>query len=334
MTSALAPSDVPTAVPAALQPTRAFDAATAMVLDYLMTAFPLGLWAVTRVTHGRQILLEVRGTDYPVAAGLDSAFETVLCEPMTAGRAPQIAPDVAAVEAYAVLERALPVPIGAYAGTPIVLPDGSLFGTVCGFATTAQSAAMLGLKPLLDLLSSLLSSVLEADTSVTAAARALERTRLDAETDTLTGLVNRRGWDRFLEEEEHRFRRFADPACVVVMDLDRLKYVNDTYGHHAGDLHIQRAAAAMKSAVRQGDVLARLGGDEFGVVMIGAHPEHAGKLVERMKAALQAEGVSGSFGHAPYTVVAGFPGAWRAADEAMYEAKRNSRALQPADAAR
>ena len=141
--------------------------------------------------------------------------------------------------------------------------------------------------------------------------------------------MNRRGWDRFLEEEEDRFKRFADPACLVVMDLDRLKYINDTFGHHEGDLYIQRAATAMASTVRQGDLLARLGGDEFGVVMVGASPDQAGQLIDRMSAALRAAGVSGSFGSAPYTVVAGFPGAWRAADEAMYEAKRLKRGSLP-----
>lgn len=327
MTGSFTPSLIPPerAVPAGLQPARAFDSACAMVVNYLMVAVPLGMWAVTRVAHGRQIMLHVRGTEFGVEAGSEIAFDTSLCEPMSTGRGPQIAPDVRTIPAYAILERQLSMTIGAYVGTPIVLPDGALFGTVCGFAGTAQDDSLLRLQPLLGLFSSLLSSVLEADTSMTAAARALERTRVEAETDALTGLINRRGWDRFLAEEEDRFKRFADPACVVVMDLDHLKHVNDTNGHHEGDRYIQRAAQAMQSTVRQGDLLARLGGDEFGVVMIGAGDAHAGKLVARMAAALRAAGVSGSFGHAPYTVVAGFRGAWRSADEAMYEAKRRGR---------
>lgn len=327
MTTSLAPPQITPApaVPVGLQPARAFDSACSMVVDYLMSAAPLGMWAVTRVTQGRQIMLEVRGDEFGVQAGLELPFEASLCEPMATGRAPQIAPDVSAVPAYDLLERRLPMSIGAYVGTPIVLPDGALFGTVCGFSGTPQDASLLRLQPLLGLLSSLLSSVLEADTSVTAAARALERTRIEAETDSLTGLINRRGWDRFLAEEEDRFKRFADPACVIVMDLDHLKHVNDTYGHHEGDRYIQRAAQAMQSTVRHGDLLARLGGDEFGVVMVGASPNHANKLIDRMAKALRAAGVSGSFGHAPYTVVTGFPGAWRAADEAMYEAKRRRR---------
>ncbi len=109
------------------------------------------------------------------------------------------------------------------------------------------------------------------------------------------------------------------------MDLDHLKHVNDRDGHHAGDRYIQRAAAVMRATLRHGDLLARLGGDEFGVVMVGASPVHADIVVTRMSNALRAAGVSGTFGHASYTVVAGFPGAWQSADEAMYEAKRARR---------
>lgn len=81
----------------------------------------------------------------------------------------------------------------------------------------------------------------------------------------------------------------------------------------------------LAGTVRRGDVLARLGGDEFGIVAVGATPEQAGELVAHAERAMAAAGVAGSFGHAPYSVVTGFPGAWQAADEAMYEQKRRRR---------
>lgn len=81
----------------------------------------------------------------------------------------------------------------------------------------------------------------------------------------------------------------------------------------------------LAETVRTGDVLARLGGDEFGTLAVGASVEQTVELVERMEKALDQAGVSGSFGHAPYSVVAGFPGAWQAADQAMYEQKRRRR---------
>jgi GGDEF domain-containing protein len=81
----------------------------------------------------------------------------------------------------------------------------------------------------------------------------------------------------------------------------------------------------LAATVDEGDVLARLGGDEFGVVMVGASRQKAVQLVGRAEFAMEAAGVAGSFGLAAYTVVSGFPGAWREADAAMYEQKRQRR---------
>ncbi|WP_460864992.1 sensor domain-containing diguanylate cyclase [Rhodococcus aerolatus] len=323
-------SDTRAAAPVApgLVPERTFDAACRQVVDYLRAGTPLGMWAVTRVVDGRQVLLTADDEAYGLAAGAEIPFAASPCRVMVAGGGPAVVDDVAADPDYAAVPLAGQVPLGAYVGTPIVWPDGALFGTVCGFDPRARPGELTGLEPLLRLLSLLLSAVLQSDTTATALARELEQVRGEAETDALTGLLNRRGWDRFLADEEARYRRFGDPAAVVVLDLDRLKAVNDAEGHAAGDRYIQRASGALTAAVRPGDVLARLGGDEFGVVAVGADAARAQDLVARLGEALADAGVSGSIGQAPYSVVAGFPGAWAAADEAMYAAKRARRAGQ------
>ena len=319
----------PVEVPDFLQPARTFDTATSQVLEYLGQVMPMGMWAVTRVVEGRQIMLEVKEDFYGFAAGVEGSFEDSPCHEMVSGAAPQIAPDAMAVPAYANSRVASLLPLGAYVGAPIVLSDGHLFGTVCGFNKTAMPDALRANQPLITLLSSLLSSVLEADHAAVQARRALEVVQVESETDGLTSLLNRRGWDRFIEVEEERFRRFGDQASVIVMDLDRLKIINDTQGHDAGDRYLQQTALVLKGSVRSGDVVARLGGDEFGMILPGAGSEAAARLVERMSAALEKAGISGSFGYAPITVVAGFPGAWKAADSAMYEEKRRRRAHAP-----
>lgn len=317
--------DVSTQVAAHLLPTRSFDVASGLVVSYLQRVAPMGLWAVTRIGEGEQLVLAVESEEYPVDTGDVFPYEPSLCRQMLGGHAPGIAPDVEQVPAYAAAAAVAPIPIRAYAGTPIVRPDGELFGTVCGYSPEPLPASFAEHQPLLDLLSSLLSAVLEGDLRATANARELEQARYEADLDPLTGLLNRRGWDRYLQREEQRFRRFGDPACVVVIDLDRLKIVNDTHGHDAGDRYIRNAAQALADAVRGGDVLARLGGDEFGIIAVGATPELASELVARAEWAMRDAGVAGSFGLAPYSVVSGFPGAWKAADEAMYEQKRRRR---------
>ena len=323
------PSAHPVAVPVQLRPARAFDTASALVIDYLTQLAPLGMWAVTRVVDGRQIMLTVEAPAYGVTAGAEFPFADSMCRSMVASTAPQIAPDVALVPDYAAAAAIAPITVGAYLGTPIVRGDGSLFGTLCGYDPEPQPRSLTAHQPLLDLLSSMLSAVLDADHTATVTARELETARRQADTDALTGLLNRRGWDRYLDQEERRFQRFGDAACVIVLDLDHLKIVNDTHGHDAGDRYIREAGRVLTATARPGDILSRLGGDEFGIVAVGATTAQAADLVGRMENALQEAGVSGSFGHAPYSVVTGFPGAWQAADEAMYVQKKQRRGTRP-----
>jgi diguanylate cyclase (GGDEF)-like protein len=311
----------------ALLPAQSFDRACELVLRYLRKEIPLETWSVSRIASGFQTHLMVDSAGYyPLGPGVAVPIEDTMCRWMVEGSTPRIAPDVSAIPRYQAAADTSPFEVLTYIGTPIVQADGTLFGSVCGFDPERRDESLQEYAPLLDLLSSLLSSVLDADLRATDAARELETAVRDSETDALTGLLNRRGWDRFVLREEERFRRFGDDASVIVMDLDNLKTVNDVQGHDAGDVYIRNAAHALAATVRAGDVLARLGGDEFGVIAVGATPDQAASFVARAEAALAAAGVSGSFGHAPYSIVAGFPGAWKAADEAMYVEKRRRRA--------
>ena len=180
---------------------------------------------------------------------------------------------------------------------------------------------------MLELVSGLLSAVLDADTIATTTARELELARRHAETDTLTGLFNRRGWDHYLRTEERRYGRFDDQACVIVVDLDQVKTVNDTYGHAAGDHYIRRAAHVLAASVRAEDVVARLGGDEFGIIAVAATPTQTRELVTRLEDGLQHAGIDACTGYAPYHPAAGLPAAWDTADRAMYQRKRQKHGL-------
>ncbi len=149
--------------------------------------------------------------------------------------------------------------------------------------------------------------------------------RTAAETDVLTGLANRRAWDRSLTAHAERFALLGDPMVVVMADLDNLKKINDGQGHAAGDEYLRRAARALRASVRSTDVLARLGGDEFGILLPNCEEHHAVARVAALSRALRAVGVAGSFGWAAATLPAGIPGALVEADEAMYAAKRRAR---------
>src|SRR5438093_3775492 len=92
-----------------------------------------------------------------------------------------------------------------------------------------------------------------------------------AERDPLTGLANRRAFDRELRQ----LSASGAPGALVVIDLDGFKQVNDRFGHQRGDAVLRDVGRELRRRVRAGDVVARLGGDEFAVVLRGANPERA-----------------------------------------------------------
>lgn len=88
-----------------------------------------------------------------------------------------------------------------------------------------------------------------------------------ARTDALTGLPNRRAMIEKLAEEEVRFKRGLKPFCLVMIDLDRFKSINDQYGHDSGDFLLKSCASSLRSSVRGQDQVGRWGGDEFLVLL-------------------------------------------------------------------
>ena len=96
----------------------------------------------------------------------------------------------------------------------------------------------------------------------------LEALRLLATRDELTGLANRREYDRILSEEDERARRFGHPLGLVIIDLDRFKSVNDTHGHKAGDAVLKEAARRIATSIRTVDRAARIGGEEFALILV------------------------------------------------------------------
>jgi len=120
--------------------------------------------------------------------------------------------------------------------------------------------------------------------------------KCEAETDGLTGVYNRRYFLRALENiAADSGKEFA----IAVIDIDNMKEINDSFGHHRGDEVLQRVAKAVREGIRQTDVVARLGGDEFGIIFtnISGDPQ---VLLRRLRKQLDTSGVAASFGLACY----------------------------------
>ncbi|HYE13353.1 MAG TPA: diguanylate cyclase [Pyrinomonadaceae bacterium] len=148
-------------------------------------------------------------------------------------------------------------------------------------------------------------------------------------TDHLTGLANRRRFERQLEREAARTERYGHPFCLLLIDIDNFKEVNDTQGHDAGDEAIRRVGGAIQTATRGIDTCARIGGDEFAVILPETDIERGLEVAERLRAAIAAVGgggITASLGVAEMPASAHDGGALRAAaDAALYEAKRAGR---------
>jgi diguanylate cyclase (GGDEF)-like protein len=94
-----------------------------------------------------------------------------------------------------------------------------------------------------------------------------EKIQHQATTDGLTGLVNHKTFYDVLEKELRRSRRYGGKICLIMIDIDNLKKINDTYGHRAGDKVVREISKRIKKSVRQIDIAARYGGDEFAVIL-------------------------------------------------------------------
>jgi diguanylate cyclase (GGDEF)-like protein len=150
-----------------------------------------------------------------------------------------------------------------------------------------------------------------------------ERLRAQADTDHLTGLLNRNGFTKAANREHALAGRTGTPLAIAVLDLDGFKDVNDEHGHAAGDRMLAELAGAWARTLRPGDVLARFGGDEFLVMFPATSEAEAAEALVRLRAA---HGADWSAGIAEWRLGETLADCLARADSHLYEAKAARRA--------
>jgi diguanylate cyclase (GGDEF)-like protein len=116
----------------------------------------------------------------------------------------------------------------------------------------------------------------------------LRKLQINATTDPLTGLYNRRFFDDYFEKELNRSIRYSHRLALVVFDLHRFKEVNDRFGHPQGDVLLQMAATTLRKSMRTSDYAFRIGGDEFALLLPQSDTEQATAMSRRLRAAYAA----------------------------------------------
>lgn len=306
-----------------LQPTafQDFESASRAVLDLLHARYGFGLWMVTRVEGTDWIVLHAKDTTYGLEERRVLHWDDTFCYHMVTQGAPRVAANIKTVAPYANSPVNQQIDIGAYIGVPLTHEDGSLFGTLCAIDKETHADIAVEEVALIEMLAQLLSTLLCFDLRAVEEARRADRVESESLLCPLTGLRNRRGWNEKVHEEEIRAQRLGSPIGVFSIDLDDLKYVNDNHGHAQGDQLIRRAANAITASLREIDVAARVGGDEFTILALECTDEGAAEILERLRNAFKAEGVSASIGMAMRNPEEGLEATIDDADKAMYADK-------------
>lgn len=247
-----------------------FEDTAREVLSFLRQRLGFDLWMVTRANGDDWTVLHCEDHGYEVQPGSVLRWSDSFCSEMVNGNGPRIAPDAQLVPCYAVAPIREQLTIHSYIGVPLLLSDGSLFGTLCAIDPNCQPEKIKDDQELIEMVGKVLSKILQMELRADEEASRAERFEAQAFRDGLTGLYNRAGWEQLAVGQESRNRRFGNSTAVLVIDLDDLKIINDGEGHAAGDDAIKRAAFALTQASRTDDIVARLGAMSLGSLALTA----------------------------------------------------------------
>lgn len=169
-----------------------------------------------------------------------------------------------------------------YLGYPIHWPNGDIFGTLCILNSTAQHYSDKQERLMIQL-----RNMIETHLELVEKNLALENVSKDlrhlANTDELTNVLNRRAFIAESEKELQRAKRHGHHSCLLMMDLDNFKDINDQYGHEIGDEVLRLFSHCIRASKRPYDIFGRIGGEEFAILLVETKCSHAIEQAERIR---------------------------------------------------
>lgn len=289
--------------------------------------------AITLVDTDRVVLLAQDGGSDKTCLPRDQSF----CSRVVAEKVPVVlAEESDDSERSLYLDLAERLGLHFYAGVPILNPDGYAVGALCLVGHVPRRFSRRDLESLADFAAIVEDEMMlgRADKTQRELISQVERLRIKAFIDPLTGTWNRGAIFDVLERESERARRGDSPLAICLFDLDRFKRINDTYGHQVGDLVLQETCLRVRNCIRPYDALGRYGGEEFIVVFPDCNYEQSMSQAERIRQAVEAgpfevgpskETITISVGVALFSADESVDKLIARADKALYRAKDEGR---------
>jgi diguanylate cyclase len=299
-----------------------FSSAAEVALGLLREKVGMSFWMTTRVAGDDLVVLSTVGSGIEIKNGDVLPWTDTICWRMVAGSGPRVAPNVADIPAYSAAPAAQQYKVGSYIGAPLSLGDGKVYGTLAGMDVQTKGDDLTQHLWLVEMVAGLLGAIIKHEQEASEGAGQVSTVEGEVLVDKLTQTFNRRAWDRVLVAEEARCARHNHSACVICVDIDSLRAINDEHGREQGDTTLLKTAHILKRACRGYDIVARTGEDEFAILAVECGLKGAKGIYDRINGGLLKEGIKASLGIALRNATTGLPRTFEEATNTLLNAKR------------
>ena len=303
-------------------PHEDFSAAADVALGLLREKVGLTFWMTTRVSGDDLVVLNTIGGGIGIKNGDVLPLTDSLCWRMVAGSGPRTAPKVEDFPAYASAPLAQTFKIASYIGAPLSVGDGTVYGTLAGMDQESKKDDLKQHLWLVEMVAGLLGAILKHEKEASESAGQISDVEGEVLVDKLTQTFNRRAWERVLVAEEARCARHNHSACVICVDIDGLRNINEAQGREKGDTTLLKTAQILKRACRGYDIVARTGEDEFSILAVECGLKGAKGIYDRISGGLKKEGINATLGIALRNAATGLIRTSEEATNTLINAKR------------